>query len=55
MQDMEDQTSWVRDKVLMRNYKWIGSEISSEMRASKYKHRAKLIFITDRRIVLEKI
>ncbi len=46
MQDMEDQTSWVRDKVLMRNYKWIGSEISSEMRASKYKHRAKLLFIT---------
>ena len=46
MSDLEDQTSWVRDKVLMRNYKWIGSEISAEARASKYKHGAALILIT---------
>ncbi len=46
IQDMQDETSWVRDKVLMRNYKWIGSEINAEMRALKYNHKAKLIFIT---------
>ncbi|AGC67208.1 bifunctional enzyme NodQ [Thermoclostridium stercorarium subsp. stercorarium DSM 8532] len=44
--DLEDQTSWVRDKVLMRNYKWIGSEISAETRALKYGHGAALILIT---------
>ena len=36
----------VRDKVIMRNYKWIGSEISAETRALKYKHNAALILIT---------
>jgi len=46
MSDLQDQTSWVRDKVLMRNYKWIGSEISAEARAMKYKHGAALILIT---------
>lgn len=44
--ELEDQTSWVRDKVIMRNYKWIGSEISAEARALKYKHSAALILIT---------
>ena len=47
--ELEDQTSWVRDKVLMRNYKWIGSEISAEARAKKYKHGAALILITGER------
>lgn len=46
LQELEDETSWVRDKVLMRNYKWIGSEISAEARALKYKHKAALILIT---------
>jgi bifunctional enzyme CysN/CysC len=46
MQEMEDQTSWVRDKVLMRNYKWVGSEISSESRAEKYNQKAALVLIT---------
>lgn len=44
--ELEDQTSWVRDKVLLRNYKWIGSEISAETRAMKYKHGSALILIT---------
>ena len=44
--DLEDQTSWVRDKVLLRNYKWIGSEISAEARAMKYRHGSALILIT---------
>lgn len=46
MQEMEDQTSWVRDKVLMRNFKWVGSDISSEMRAEKYNQKAALILVT---------
>ncbi len=46
MQDLEDQTSWVRDKVLLRNYKWIGSDISSEARAEKYGQRAALVLVT---------
>lgn len=50
MHELEDQTSWVRDKVLMRNYKWIGSEISAEARALQYKHKAKLILITGEKI-----
>ena len=46
MQDLEDHTSWVRDKVLMRNYKWIGSDISSETRAAKYNQKAALVLVT---------
>lgn len=46
MQEMEDQTSWVRDKVLMRNFKWVGSDISSESRAEKYNQKAALVLIT---------
>lgn len=46
MQELEDQTSWVRDKVLMRNYKWIGSEISAEARAEKYNQKSALILVT---------
>lgn len=46
MHEMEDQTSWVRDKVLMRNYKWVGSDISSESRAEKYHQKAALVLIT---------
>lgn len=46
MQEMEDQTSWVRDKVLMRNFKWVGSDISSESRAERYNQKAALVLIT---------
>jgi len=49
MQEMKDQTSWVRDKVLMRNYKWIGSEISAEKRSEKYNQKAELVLITGER------
>lgn len=46
MQDLEDHTSWVRNKVLMRNYKWIGSDISAETRAAKYNQKATLVLVT---------
>jgi len=46
MQALEDKTSWVRDKVMLRNYKWIGSDIGSEARAEKYGQRACLVLVT---------
>jgi bifunctional enzyme CysN/CysC len=46
MQEMEDHTSWVRDKVLLRNFKWVGSDISNELRAEKYNQKPALILIT---------
>lgn len=49
IREMEDQTSWVRDKVLLRNYKWIGSDISAEKRAEKYNQEAELVLITGER------
>lgn len=49
IQELKDQTSWVRDKVLLRNYKWIGSEISADKRAEMYKQKAELLLITGRK------
>jgi len=49
MRELEDQTSWVRDKVLMRNYKWIGSDISAEKRSEKYNQEAEFVLITGER------
>ncbi|MEA1883010.1 MAG: GTP-binding protein [Thermotogota bacterium] len=41
-----DQQAWVRDKVLVRNYKWIKSVISKDRRAEKYSQKSSLILIT---------
>ncbi len=41
-----DQQAWVRDKVLVRNYKWIKSAISKDRRAEKYSQKSSLILIT---------
>ncbi len=41
----EDENKWVRDKVILRNYKWIKSAISKEERAEKYSQKAALILI----------
>ncbi len=43
---MEDRQSRVRDKVLLRNYKWVQSLIPGEKRAEKYNQRSTLILIT---------
>jgi len=43
---VEDRQNWVRDKVLIRNYKWIKSAIARENRAEKYNQKASLILIT---------
>lgn len=43
---LEDETSWVRDKVISRNFKWINSSIPTEKRSLKYGHKPLLILIT---------
>lgn len=43
---LEDKFSWVRDKVILRNYKWEKSIISPEERAEKYNQKSTLILIT---------
>jgi bifunctional enzyme CysN/CysC len=48
-QALEDKEAWVRDKVLLRNYKWEKSVISLEARAEKYNQKPSLIVITGKR------
>jgi bifunctional enzyme CysN/CysC len=43
---LEDKQAWVRDKVLVRDYKWEKSIIPFEMRAEKYNQKPTLIVIT---------
>src|SRR6056297_1935612 len=42
----EDKEKWVRDMVMLRNYKWIKSSISKEKRAEKYSQKSSLVLIT---------
>lgn len=43
---LDDRQTWVRDKVLLRNYKWEASIIAPERRAEKYNQRSNLLLIT---------
>lgn len=43
---LQDKHSWVRDKVLLRNYKWEKSRITDEQRAEKYNQKSTLILVT---------
>jgi bifunctional enzyme CysN/CysC len=43
---LPDRQTWVRDKVLLRNYKWEASIIPPERRAEKYNQRSMLMLIT---------
>jgi bifunctional enzyme CysN/CysC len=43
---LTDKQAWVRDKVLLRNYKWEPSSILPERRAEKYSQRSRLILVT---------
>jgi bifunctional enzyme CysN/CysC len=43
---LEDKYSWVRNKVILRNYKWEKSIISPEQRAEKYNQKSTLILVT---------
>ncbi len=46
---LEDKQSWVRDKILLRNYKWEIGEITNDERAEKYNQKATLILITGKK------
>jgi bifunctional enzyme CysN/CysC len=46
LESLEDEQTWVRDKVLLRNLKWEESIISPEQRAEKYNQKSTLILIT---------
>ena len=43
---LKDQQSWIRDKVFLRNYNWIKSDILPIKRAEKLNQRSTLILIT---------
>lgn len=44
--EIKDEETWVREKVLQRNFKWVKSKISQEERAEKYNQKPTLIIIT---------
>lgn len=46
---MSDRQAWVRDRVLLRNYKWEPSGIAVERRAERYSQRPTLLLITGAR------
>jgi bifunctional enzyme CysN/CysC len=46
---LEDQQTWIRDKILLRDYKWENSIISQEQRAEKYNQKSTLILITGKK------
>jgi bifunctional enzyme CysN/CysC len=43
---LPDNQAWVREKVMLRNYKWEPSIIPPERRAERYSQRASLLLIT---------
>ena len=43
---LSDRQAWVRDKVLLRNYKWEASFIPGERRAERYGQRPILLLLT---------
>lgn len=53
-ESLDDKQSWVRDKVMLRNYKWEKSRISREDRAEKYSQRPTMILITGQQDVGKK-
>lgn len=46
LEALEDEQSLVREKVLLRNYKWETSIITPEQRAEKYNQKSTLILLT---------
>ena len=49
LEALEDESSVVRDKVLLRNYKWIKSLIPHSEREKIYGHSSAIIFITGKK------
>jgi bifunctional enzyme CysN/CysC len=54
LKDLEDDSAWLRDKVIVRNNKWENSSISKEERAEKYGQKQALICITGQKDVGKK-
>jgi bifunctional enzyme CysN/CysC len=46
---LEDKQAWLRDTVMLRNYKWEKSMIAPEKRAEKYNQKSIMILITGRK------
>lgn len=46
---LPDRESWVRDRVLLRNYKWEASVISREQRAERFGQLPRLVLVTGER------
>ncbi|MEP6905340.1 MAG: adenylyl-sulfate kinase, partial [Gemmatimonadales bacterium] len=46
---LPDRQSWLRERVLLRNYKWEPSDISPEQRAERFGQLARLVLITGER------
>jgi bifunctional enzyme CysN/CysC len=43
---LSDRETWIREKVLLRNYKWEPSTISTERRSERYGQRPTLLLVT---------
>jgi bifunctional enzyme CysN/CysC len=54
LEALEDKQDWLREKVILRNYKWEKSEISDKRREEKYKQKSALILITGEKNVGKK-
>lgn len=51
---LQDKQTWMRDKVILRNFKWERSQIGIEKRAEKYNQKSTLILITGERDIGKK-
>lgn len=54
LEALEDKQNWLREKVILRDYKWEKSEISDERRSEKYEQKSALILVTGERNVGKK-
>lgn len=54
LKDLEDEQTWVRDKVIVRNNKWENSNITKEERAERYGQKQALVCITGQQDVGKK-
>ena len=46
---LEDEQTWVRDKILLRDIKWEYSHLTPEQRAEKYQQQSAMILITGKK------
>ena len=51
---LDDEQQWIRDKVSIRNTKWIRGDIMPNQRAERYNQKSKLIIITGQKVAARK-